>query len=171
MSAVMSWPSIFCWIVSSTRSRTVSLYLVGSNVLVRRLIDQLLRELELGVLHLAGGNGDFGRRTNFVGVVELLHHQHAVERTKEHEVLLAARGVLTERGAPGLLERRGEQAIRAVAALVGAEVVDLLQVLAIDLRERDELDDVDGARRLFLQRLELFGRERRRTGPWRTRIL
>ena len=69
----------------------------------------------------------------------------------------AARGVLAERGASGFLQRRGEQTIRAIAALVGAEVVDLLEVLAVDLGERDELDDVDHARRLLLERLELFG--------------
>src|SRR5262249_10575844 len=33
-SAVMSWPSTFRWIVSSTRSRTVSLYFAGSKVSV-----------------------------------------------------------------------------------------------------------------------------------------
>ena len=60
---------------------------------------------------------------------------------------------------PGLLERLGEQAIGAIATLVGAEVVDLLEVLAVDARERDELDDVDRARRLLLERLQLFGRE------------
>ena len=108
-------------------------------------------------LDVAFGNGDFGRRAHLVGVVQLLHHEHAVERAQEHEVLLAARRVLSERGAAGLLERSGEQAIRAVAALVGPEVVDLLEVLAVDLGERHELDDVDRAGRLLLERLELFG--------------
>ena len=93
----MSWPSILRWIVSSTRSRTVSLYFVGSNVSLTVCSMSCFASCELGVLHLAGGDGDFGRRTHFVGVVELLHHQDAVERTKQNEVLLPARGVLTER--------------------------------------------------------------------------
>ena len=59
----------------------------------------------------------------------------------------------------GVLERLREEAIRAIAALVGAEVVDLLDVLAVDRGERDELDDVDHTRRLLLQRLQLFGAE------------
>ena len=120
-------------------------------------------------LHVARGNRDLGRRAHLVGVVELLHHEHAVARAQQHEMLLAARGVLAERGLAGLLERRGEETVGAIAALVGAEVVDLVEVLAIDLVERNELEDVDGARRLLLERLELLGRENRRTGPWRTR--
>ena len=154
---VMSWPSTLRWIVSSTRSRTVSLYFVGSNSSRRRLLDELLRELELRRPSLAVGDRDFGRRANLVGVVQLLHHEHAVERAQEDEVLLPARRVLAERGLARLLQRRGEQAIRPIAALVGSEVVDLLQIFAVDLGQRDELDDVDRARRLLLERLELLG--------------
>jgi hypothetical protein len=73
--------------------------------------------------------------------------------------LLPARRVLSERSSARLLERRGEQAIRAVAALAGAEVVDLVDVLTVDLGERDELHDLDHLRRLLLERLQLFGRE------------
>ena len=42
-------------------------------------------------------------------IVELLHHQDVAHRPDQHEVLLAAGGVLAQRGAAGLLERRGEQ--------------------------------------------------------------
>src|SRR5262249_7327470 len=42
------------------------------------------------------------------------------------------------------------------AALVGAEVVGLLEIDRIDLRERNELRDVDGLRRLALEPLQLL---------------
>src|SRR5438552_5021013 len=74
-------------------------------------------------------------------------------------MLLTARRVLTERGTSGLFQGCREQTIRAIATLVGAEVIDLLEILAIDARKRDELDDVDRARRLFLERLQLLGAE------------
>ena len=49
--------------------------------------------------------------------------------------------------------------VGAIAPLVGAQIVDLLHVLAIDGREGDEFQNVDGARRLLLERLELLGRQ------------
>ena len=158
-SAVISWPSTLRWIVSSMRSRTVSLYFCGSNSSLAVCSMSCFASASSAGFTAPSGMRDFGRRPDFVGVVELLHHEHAVERTQQHEVLLPARRVLSERGATGLLERGGEQPVRAIAALVGAEVVDFLEVFAIDLRQRDELDDVDRLRRLLLERLELFGRE------------
>jgi hypothetical protein len=71
-------------------------------------------------------------------------------------MLLAARGVLPERALSGSLSAGGEQAIRAIAALVGSEIVALVEVFTIDARERHEFDDVDHARRLSLERLQLF---------------
>jgi hypothetical protein len=40
--------------------------------------------------------------------VQLLHDEHAVARTEEHEILLTTRRVLAERGTARLLERLGE---------------------------------------------------------------
>ena len=50
----------------------------------------------------------------------------------------------------------GQQPVGLLAALVGAEVVGLLEVDRIHLGERDELGDVDHARGLALERLQLF---------------
>ena len=158
-SAVISWPSIFRWIVSITRSRTVSLYFVGSNASFDVWSMSCFASLSSLSLDFAVGNWHFSRRTELVGVVELLHHEAAVVRAKKNEMLLSARCVLAERGLPALLERRGQQTIRAIAALVRAEIVDFVDIFAVHRRERHELDDVDRARRLFLERLELVGRE------------
>ena len=60
---------------------------------------------------------------------------------------------------PVSFERLAQQPVGALAALVGAEVVDLLEVDPVDLGERDELDDVDGVGGLLVERLDLLGRE------------
>jgi len=62
-------------------------------------------------------------------------------------MLLSARRVLTESCLARFPERLGEQPVGAVAVLVGAEVVDLVEILAVNGCKRDELEDVDGARR------------------------
>jgi hypothetical protein len=49
--------------------------------------------------------------------------------------------------------------VRLLAALVGREVVGLVEVDGIHLVERDELGDVHGLRGLLLERLELVGGE------------
>src|SRR4051812_34608602 len=71
-------------------------------------------------------------------------------------MLLARWGVLADRGAARFLEGCGEQTIGPVAALIGAEVVDLLEIFTIDTGQRNELDDIDRPRRLFLECLELL---------------
>ena len=48
---------------------------------------------------------------------------------------------------------------RSLAALVGAEVVDLVEVGSLDLFERHEFGNIDGVRRFLFQRLELLGSE------------
>ena len=58
-----------------------------------------------------------------------------------------------------LLERGGEKAVGAVASLVGCEIVDFFEIDAVDLRERNEFEDVDRAGRFFVEGLELFLRE------------
>src|SRR5690606_5239188 len=76
------------------------------------------------------------------------------------EVLRAARRVARQRGQPGLAQRRRQQPVRAVAALVRPDVVDLVQVDPLDLLEGHEFDDVHGPFALRLQRLQLLVRER-----------
>jgi len=91
--------------------------------------------------------------------VQLLHHEHTIARPEQHEVLLPARRVLSERCPARMLERFGQQAIGAIASLGRPQVVDFLKVFAIDLCQRDEFQDIDRARRLLLERLELVRRE------------
>ena len=75
------------------------------------------------------------------------------------------------RRAGSLLERGGEQAVGAVAALVGCEVVDFFEINAVDSRERHELEDVDRAGCFFVEgALALLSRARH-IALWRTRIL
>ena len=64
-----------------------------------------------------------------------------------------------ERGAAGVLERVDQQAVGPLAALVGAQIVGLVDVDPVHRVERHELGDVDGVGRLLVQRLDLFGRE------------
>ena len=79
---------------------------------------------------------------------------------QQDQVLLAARGVLSRAPtAPGRLHRLGQQAVRPLAALVGAEVVRLVEVDGSTLSSRDELGDLDGVGRLLLERLQLLGGE------------
>src|SRR5581483_1317728 len=70
--------------------------------------------------------------------------------------LLAAARVLGERAHAGLAHGVGEEEVGLLCALVGPEVVALLEVDRIDARERDELLDVDGRARRGLERLELL---------------
>src|SRR5437867_6219745 len=135
------------------------LVLLGLERLVGRLLDELLRQCELRRLDLALRNRHLRRRANLVGVMELLHRDHAVERAQEDEVLLSACGILSESGSTRLLQRLAKQTIGAVSTLVRAEIVYLLDVLAIDFPEWDELDDLDHPRRFLLERLQLLWRE------------
>src|SRR5688572_19083824 len=74
--------------------------LVGVRVRIEALgsllLDQLLRELHLLRFDLGLGNLDFGRRAHVRGEVQLLHRQHVVDRTDQHDVRLAARRPATD---------------------------------------------------------------------------
>src|SRR6185369_16799034 len=73
-----------------------------------------------------------------------------------HQALLAAHDVLREGDLPGLVHRVGQQAVRFLAALVGAAIVGLLEIDRIDLLERHDLGSVDDLGGLTLQRLQLL---------------
>src|SRR6185503_19815021 len=124
--------------------------LVGARVesLGGLLLDDLLRELELGVLHLGPRDLDFRDRAHFGGVEELLHHQAVgavpFDRPDHDDVLLAARGPAAERAAPGLAQRAREKRVRLGAALVGRQVISLVEVDRVDRLDRHELGDVGG---------------------------
>ena len=74
-------------------------------------------------------------------------------------MLLTPRGVLSERGPPGIAQGLGQQLVRPVAAFVWAQEIDLFEIDPVDLRERDEFGDVDGIGGLLLQGLEFLGGE------------
>src|SRR5205823_6550405 len=75
---------------------------------------------------------------------------------KQNEMLLSPGGILPKRGAARFLQRFRKQTIGAISSLVGAEVVDFLEIFAVHLRERDEFENIDHSRRLLLERLELL---------------
>ena len=120
------------------------------------LLDDLQRQLQLRRLDLSVAERDLAHRTHLVGVTQLLHDQAAVDRPQQHEVLLAARGVLGQGRPAALLERPGQQAVGPISALVRPQVVALLEVDRIDLLGGQELGDLDGLGGLLLQSLELF---------------
>jgi hypothetical protein len=110
----------------------------------RGLLDELQRELHLRVLRLRVLDRHLVRGAHLVRVVELLHHQPAVARADEDEVLLAPRGVAREGGLPGALEREREEPVSLAAALARSEVVGAIEVDRIHLSGGHELGDVDG---------------------------
>ena len=84
-----------------------------------------------------------------------MHHEPRTEGTDQHEVLLAAADVLPERHLARVAHRLGEETVGLLAALVGAEVVDVLEVDGVDPLEGHELVDVDGRAGRRLDRPEL----------------
>ena len=66
---------------------------------------------------------------------------------------------LAQRGPSGIGQRGHEQLVRPLAALAGAEVVELLQVDPVHRRERHELANVDRVGGLLVEGLDLLGRE------------
>ena len=85
-----------------------------------------------------------------------MQRQPVRERPDQHQPLLAARHVLRERHHPGVAHRLGEQLVGLLAALVGSEVVRVLEVDGIDVGERHELLDVERLARGGLERLQLL---------------
>src|SRR5713101_275482 len=133
--------------------------LLGVELVRGRLLDQLLGQRELGRLYGHLRNRDVFRAPDLVGVVQLLHRQHTVNRTDQHQVLLAPGGILAHGRAPGFLQRLGEELVGSLAALVRTEIIGPVEVDPVHLRERHELSDVDGFGGLLVQGLELLWRE------------
>src|SRR3954464_2806988 len=135
--------------------------LLGLELVGRYLPDDLLGELELLRLHVRRFfQPDLVEGPHLVRVHELLHDEAAaVDGAQLHEILLAAGGIPRESGAAGRAHRLREQPVGAIGALLGPEVVGLVEVDGIDRLGRDELADLDLLRRLLLERLQLFGGE------------
>ena len=133
---------------------------LGLEGLVRELPEELHRELELAL-------PDLGRRplvdlaevAHLVGEVHRVEHEAALGGADQHQRLLAAHDELGQRHPVALRHRLGQESVRLLAPLVGAEVIGLLEVDRVDPVERHELGDVDDLRRLALERLELGVRD------------
>ena len=82
-----------------------------------------------------------------------------MERPQRDDVLLAARRVRRDPDQAGVEHRVVQQPVGALAALVGPEVVALLDAQRIDRAGRDELLDRDRLGRDRVERLELLGRQ------------
>src|SRR6266581_2170147 len=123
------------------------------------LLDQLLRELELGVLHFRLRDLDLLDRSHFAGVEQLLHDQAVFDRSDHHDVLLAARRPATERAAIRLAQRFCKQRVGLRAAFVRGEVIGLVEIHRVDRFDRHEFGDVRRVRPRLLERLQLLGRE------------
>jgi hypothetical protein len=83
----------------------------------------------------------------------------AVGRPDHHDVLLAPGRPAAERAALRLAQRARQQRVGLVAALVGREVIRLVEVDRVDGFERHKLGDLRRVRADLLHRLQLLGRE------------
>ena len=91
--------------------------------------------------------------------MQLLHDEAVFHRPHHDEVLLAARRVFADGDAARVDEHLREQLVGARAALVGAEVIDLVEIAPLDLLGLQEFRDVDRVRGRGLERFELLGLE------------
>src|SRR3989442_1162802 len=131
--------------------------LLGAEGVRREAVDQLERQLELPLLDLRRlALLDLAEAPHLIGEVHRVQHEPALRRPDEDEALLAAHDELRERDAPVRAHRVGEEPIRLLTALVGAQVVRLLEIDRVHRREWHELRDVDDLRRLALEALELL---------------
>src|SRR5207247_396227 len=89
----------------------IVLVLLGLECVASRLVDQLHGEIELGLLHVGLRNGHLCDVADLVGIAQLLHNEPPCHRPDHDEVLLAARGILTDRYALGLLARLREERV------------------------------------------------------------
>src|SRR6202171_1773321 len=123
------------------------------------LLDQHLRELELGRPHLGLRDLYLLDRSHLAGVEEVLHDQALLDGTDHHDVLLAAGGPAPERAALGLAQRACEQREGRGATLVRGEVVRRVAVNRVDRFDGHEFGDFGRVRADLLHRLQLLGTE------------
>ena len=155
-SATISSPDSLRAMRSSSCSRYSSWYFSGSNASAasdstswRAIVRSFSVSFTSVVGHeLVGGH-------DLVGVAHRLDAERAVERPDRDEALLAAHHDAPDRDLVERLHRVDEQRVRLLAALVGHEVVGLLEVERVDVVEVDELLDLDLVAPLRAQRLDL----------------
>jgi len=90
------------------------------------------------------GSGDPAPGFHFLGVAELVEDQALLERAQRHDVLLAAGRVGSDTDEAGLEHRVADELVGALAALVGAEVVALLDVERVERAGGYEFFECDG---------------------------
>ncbi len=107
---------------------------MGSKRLARLLIDELLRQFQLRILHRRLFDAEIAdaSRTS-AAKQQLLHDQPLLQRTQHHDDI-RARGSPSARArsASVVAQRRGEQGVGLRAALVRREVVRAIEVHRID---------------------------------------
>jgi len=138
----------------------VILVLVRLELVARELLDQPLRQAHLAFLERGRfALADLAEIPHLVGEVHRVQHQPALRWAHEDEALFPAHDILGEGDALHLRHRVGQEPVRLLAALVGAQVVRLLEVDRVHGGERHELGDVDDLGGLALERLDLLVRE------------
>ena len=155
-SATMSAPDSLRAIRSSSCSRYWSWYFSGSKPSTGERLHELARHRALLLAELGVGLGhEILHRHDLVGVAHRLDAQRAVDRTDRDQPLLAPHHDPPDRDLVERLHRVDQQRVRLLAALVGNEVVGLLEVERIDVVEVDELLDLDLVAALRAQRVDL----------------
>src|SRR3990170_3118058 len=130
---------------------------LGPERLAREAVDELEGELELALLEPGRlPLVDLAEVPHLVGEVHRVEQQAALGGAEQHEALLAAHHERRERHARARVQGLGEEPVGLLAALVGPEVVGLLEVDRVDRLERNELGDVDRPRGLALERFQLL---------------
>src|SRR5262245_35935154 len=135
----------------------VVLVLARSKLLVRQLVDQARCQIQLAVLDLrALSLVDLAEIPHLVREVHRVQHEPALGGSDQHKAFLAPHHELGERHPVRLGHRVSEQPVGLLTTLVGAEVVRLFEVDRVDLRQGDELRDVDDLGGFALETLQLL---------------
>ena len=136
---------------------------LGGVELARQRVDQLLGHLQLalGRLQVLGLRQvvEVVVRHDLVVEDHRLHHQQVTRRADRDERLLGADDDAGDRHLARRLHRVEQQPVRLGRALVRHEVVRVVVVDRVDVLEVDEVLDVDRARALGIERVELVGRD------------
>src|SRR5580704_7609318 len=106
--------------------------LVRIEALRGQMVDELLRELELGLGHGSGLYPQVLELAHLLFEVQLMHGESVLHGTDDDDVLLAPRYPASDRALSGLAQGRGEQGVGFGAALVGCEVIGTVEVQRID---------------------------------------
>ena len=133
---------------------------------------ELLRDRQLALGDLDAVVGDLVDpvlRDDLVEVDERVHLQQVAVRADRDERLLVADDDLRDGDLVRLAHRVEQELVRLRPARPGRQVVRVVVEDRVDLGQVDEVEDVDRLRAPRLERVELAGLDRRRTGRARSR--